>query len=97
MKVTSTKAVLAQAIVTKVTQQADTNTTEEDQDDYEEDVEALTQVVTGKHPPAAQSVYDLLDATRHKRTTWLQEEISIAEILNKFPCFKNSKWVCVTS
>lgn len=62
--------------------------------EYEENVTNLSKLMQGKHPPSAQAVMRLLDATRPKRVQWLKELVSISDILGKFPCFKTSKWVC---
>ena len=67
----------------------------QDCDEYEEDVATLTKLMSGKTPPAAQVVRQLLDSTRRKRMQWLKEEISLHDIFEKFPCLKMSKWVCV--
>ena len=50
-------------------------------------------LIQGKHPPSAQSVKQLLDATRPKRVQWLKELVSIREIFVKYPCLKTPKWV----
>lgn len=60
---------------------------------YEENVTALAKLINGKHYPPAKVVEELLDATRILRKKWLDEEVSIRQILDKYPCFKNPKWV----
>lgn len=75
--------------------QPNTSDSSENADEYEEDVAALAKIVGGKTPPAAQTVQQLLDSTRSKRTQWLKELISISDIFEKYPCLKISKWVCI--
>ena len=60
---------------------------------YEENVGTLATLISGKNPPAAQVIHQLLDETRALRTKWLQELISIRDITAKYTCFKISKWV----
>ena len=62
-------------------------------DVYAENVQTLVTLVNAKTPPSAHAVQQLLDATRSKRVNWLKNLISIREILEKYPCFKHSKWV----
>ena len=62
--------------------------------DMEEDVGLLRTLFEGKNPPAAQTIKQLLDSTRVKRMEWLKSEVSIADIFEKYPCLKISKWVC---
>ena len=62
--------------------------------EYEENVATLSKLMQAKTPPAANVVKQLLGLTRNKRKDWLKEEIAIRQILQKYPCFKLSKWVC---
>ena len=90
----SPKITLAQAIVSKSTQNSvSTGTPNADLDEYEEDIATLSKLMGGSNPPVAQVVHDLLDSTRPKRKDWLLEEIAILEIIEKYPCFKVPKWV----
>lgn len=63
--------------------------------DYEENVQALRKLLQGKPPPPpAQTIQHLLDATRSRRHKYLQRsDISICDIVEKYPVFKNPKWV----
>ena len=62
-------------------------------EEYDENVETLAKLFDGKSHPAAQVVQQLLDDTRSQRKKWLQRDISIREIDEKYPCFKTSKFV----
>ena len=94
---TAPKVVLAQARA-QCSQQPNSITSDEaatSDDVYEENVQTLTTLVNAKTPPPAHAVQQLLDDTRRsKRIDWLKSLISIREILEKYPCFKHSKWVC---
>ena len=58
-----------------------------------ENVEALKKLIISRNPPA-QTVQELLTATRTYRNQWLKKpEISIHDILHKFPALKEPKWV----
>lgn len=82
----SIKVVLAEANVTATKE----NTSLQDN----ENTEALKKLVKGKNPPA-QTVQNLLIATRASREKWLQTPcISIHDILEKYTVLRNSKWVC---
>lgn len=59
---------------------------------YEENVKTLATLINGK---GAQIIQQLLDETRLQRNKWLLDEISIRQILDTYPCFKNSKWVSI--
>ena len=60
----------------------------------EENVQALKKLMSSKNPPA-QTVQELLAATRTYRNQWLKKpEISIHDIMDKFPVLKEPKWVC---
>lgn len=97
-KVTCPKLVVSQATVEssaiESSKQLQDVTNEEDE--YEENVETLKKLMAGKNPPKPRSVIQLLDDTREKRRKWLEEEISIHQILEKYVCFKKSKWVSNT-
>ena len=85
----SIKVVLAEANVTATKE----NTSLQDEED-DENTEALKKLVKGKNPPA-QTVQNLLIATRASREKWLQTPcISIHDILEKYTVLRNSKWVC---
>lgn len=61
--------------------------------EYEENVQALKKLLEGKTPPA-QTIQNLLDATRSLRLKYLQRpDISIQQIVELYPVFKNPKWV----
>ena len=60
----------------------------------EENVQALKKLMSSKNPPA-QTVQELLTETRTYRNQWLKKpEISIHDIIDKFPVLKEPKWVC---
>lgn len=62
-------------------------------DEDEENVEALKKLIASKNPPA-RMVQELLTATRTYRNQWLKKpQISIHDILCKFPALKEPKWV----
>ena len=62
-------------------------------DEDEENVEALKKLILSNNPPA-QTVQDMLIATRPYRIDWLKNpDISIRDILEKFPALKLPKWV----
>lgn len=65
-------------------------------DDYDDNVSNLNRLITKKNISSTQVVRQLLDQTREKRRIWLKEDISIHEILEKYTCFKQLKWVCLT-
>ena len=61
---------------------------------YEENVKALQKLAKGKAAPA-QVIQTLLDATRPQRKAFLESsDISIKNILETYPIFRSSKWVC---
>ena len=62
-------------------------------EEYDEMIESLQLLFSGRHPPPVQSVKKLLDNTRPQRGKWLLGLVSIHCILDKYPCFKFSKWV----
>lgn len=66
-----------------------------EKEEYEENVGVLAKLIIEKTHHSAPEVQQLLDETRVQRNKWLQEEISITTILDKYPCFKHSKWVSV--
>ena len=62
-------------------------------DEYEENVAALQKLMDGKNPPSRKLIIQLLEQTRQKRRLWLKELVSIQNIRDKYPCFKQSHWV----
>ena len=59
----------------------------------EENVAALKKLMASRNPPA-QTVQELLAATRTYLKQWLKKpDISIHNILEKFPALKEPKWV----
>lgn len=70
------------------------DTTTNDAED-EENVEALKKLIASKNPPA-QTIQEMLNATRAYRLQWLKKpDISIGDIIEKFPALKLPKWVSV--
>lgn len=90
-KAKSLKVVLPEANITATKE----NTSPDLQDEEdEENTQALQKLVKGKNPPA-QTVQNLLIATRTSREKWLlTPSISIHDILEKYTVLRNSKWVC---
>ena len=90
----STKVTKPRVILPQTTFAAAPEIATDDIEEYEENVETLSKLVKGKTPPAAHSVKQLMDITRKARVQWMKEEImSIKNILDKYPCFRISKWV----
>ena len=71
------------------------DTMEHAMEEYEENVTALKKLFQGKSQPA-QMVQNLLDATRKLRAEWIKKstDISIQDIIRKFPALNHPKWVC---
>ena len=93
-KATNSKVTLPPSMVGTAPQVESDGDLEDDTMTYKENVNALSKLTEGKSPPAAQVVFDLLDATRPGRRKWLRENLSIHEdILDNYPCFRKSKWV----
>lgn len=64
-----------------------------DPDEYKESVDILRKLAVTKNPPA-QTIQDLLNETRVERKQWLQRpDISIKDIFEEYPVFKQPKWV----
>ena len=62
-------------------------------EEYEENVAALKKIVKTKSP-AAQTVQELLSATRELRLKWLSSApVSIHNIMEKYPVLAYPKWV----
>lgn len=63
--------------------------------EHEENVDALKKLSKTKSP-AAQTVQDLLKATRERRQQWISTAIiSLHQIFEKYPVLGNPKWVKV--
>ena len=74
----------------------DSNNLNGKDEEYEETVEALKVLFQGKNPPAASNVQNLLKASLDKRREWLTTSIvSVHCIVERYPLFKQSKWVCI--
>ena len=88
----SVKVVLPEGNITATKE----NTPPDLQDDEDdENTLALQKLVKGKNPPA-QTVQNLLIATRASREKWLlSHSISIHDILEKYTILQNSKWVSI--
>ena len=74
------------------------NITPADLQDEEDDenTQALQKLVKGKNPPA-QTIQNLLIATRASREKWLlSPSILIHDILEKYTVLRNSKWVSIS-
>ena len=95
---TSPKIALAQAVIkssgTHQSLPARSDSVPGESETYEESVGTLAKLMNGKKHSSAKVIQQLLGETRPQRTRWLQELISIREIMEKYPCFKQSKWVC---
>lgn len=88
-KAKSIKVVLPEANITATKENTSLQQDEED----DENTQALQKLVKAKNPPA-QTVQNLLTATRASREKWLQTpSISIHDILEKYTVLRNSKWV----
>ena len=90
----SVKVVLPEANITATKE----NTTPADLQDEEDDenTQALQKLVKGKNPPA-QTIQNLLIATRASREKWLlSPSISIHDILEKYTVLRNFKWVSIS-
>ena len=62
-------------------------------EEYDENVEALKKLLKLKSP-AAQTIQDLLKATREVRLKWLSSTpVSIHDIYKKYPVLAQPKWV----
>ena len=74
---TAPKVVLGHPSVRKAQpQQPSTSVNPTDVEEYEESVQTLVELFSGKNLPGAKIVQDLLDTTRQNRNKWLLEEIS---------------------
>ena len=62
-------------------------------EEYDENVAALQKLLKQKSP-AAQTIQDLLKATRELRLKWLcSSPVSIHDIFEKYPILAQPKWV----
>jgi hypothetical protein len=62
-------------------------------EEYDENVAALKKLLKIKSPPA-QTIQDLLKATRELRLKWLtSSSVSIHDIIEKYPVLAKPKWV----
>lgn len=69
------------------------STDEHETEEHDENVDALKKLSKTKSP-AAQTVQDLLKATRKIRQEWLSSAlVSIHQILDKYPVLGQPKWV----
>ena len=75
--------------------QGSSQLSENELDEYEENVAALKKLMDGKNPPSRKLIIQLLEQTRQHRKKWLKELVSIDNIREKFPCFKQLQWVSI--